>query len=526
MRNYSACYWKKIKDMKIQSKLLNSNNIRVGALLSYILVIINAVYGLAITPFIIGKLGTAEYGVYKTIAALSSSLMVLDLGLGGTVTRYVSTYIAEKNNIKIEKFVSMAIGEGSILIIIISAVCAVLYFLLPMIYAKGLDADQIILAQKLFIILSVNICCHIAENLLNGIISGFNRFVFANSLKLIRVVVRIILTIVVLTIYRSAFTLVILDLLLTIFLMISEYSYIRRNLKITVRISFRGWDRAVFAESFRYTGLLFLTSIAAQVNSNLDNVVIGAEQGADFVTVYSMGLVVFAMFENLSTAISGVMLPTVTNALVEDVTGLKVKEIVISAGRIQFMILGAAFVGFIVLGKTFVNLWLGEEYQDVYIIVLILIAPSLLELCVNICLSILRAKNILGFRTVILSGCTAFNAIITVIGVKLYGYFAAAIGTGVSFLLGSVVIMNIYYYRKLRFNMIEIYRRIFERVWLCIIVAGFTTWIASQYIGGTWVTFIFDVLIFGVIYLSTLFFWGFNSSEKNKIKNIISRRNK
>lgn len=504
--------------MSIRSRLLNSNNIRIGAMLSYILVIINAVYGLVISPFIIGKLGTVEYGVYKTIASLSSSLMVLDLGLGGMVTRYIAAYIAEKKNGKIEKFISMAIGECSLLIIIISLICVVLYLLLPAIYEEGLDDQQIILAQQLFGILTINMCCHIVENLLNGIIAGFNRFVFANSLKLIRVIVRIVLTVLILTFYKSSFVLVIIDLFLTLCLIVSEYIYVRWNLRIGVRISLRGWDKVVFFESFRYTGLLFLTSIAAQVNSNLDNVVIGAEQGADFVTVYSMGLIVFAMFENLSTAISGVMLPTVTNALAEDETGSKVKKIVVSAGRIQFMLLGAVFVGFVVLGRDFVELWLGQGYQDVYYIVLILMAPALLELCVNVCLSILRAKKILGFRTGILSACTVLNAFITIVGVRLYGYYAAAVGTGASFLIGSVIIMNIYYYKKLGFNMVEIYRQIFGRIWICVIIAGFFTCISSKFIRGTWLAFIVNVMVFGIVYLLTLYFFGLNNSEKNIIK--------
>ena len=33
---------------------------------------------------------------------------------------------------------------------------------------------------------------------------------------------------------------------------------------------------------------------------------------------------------------------------------------------------------------------------------ILLMSPALLELCVNVCLSILRAKNTLGFRTLVL----------------------------------------------------------------------------------------------------------------------------
>ena len=64
--------------------------------------------------------------------------------------------------------------------------------------------------------------------------------------------------------------------------------------------------------------LIFITTIATQANGNLDNVIIGAVVNARAITVYSMGLLIFSMFEQLSTSISSVMLPTVTETLKND----------------------------------------------------------------------------------------------------------------------------------------------------------------------------------------------------------------
>lgn len=63
----------------------SSNQVKGGAILSYILIFINFIYGMVITPYILAQLGSSEYGVYKTIASFSNSLMVLDLGIGTTV---------------------------------------------------------------------------------------------------------------------------------------------------------------------------------------------------------------------------------------------------------------------------------------------------------------------------------------------------------------------------------------------------------------------------------------------------------
>ena len=59
-----------------------SNEIKSGVILSYMLIVANTVYGLLITPFILNYVGDSAYGVYKSVASISASLAVMDLGLG------------------------------------------------------------------------------------------------------------------------------------------------------------------------------------------------------------------------------------------------------------------------------------------------------------------------------------------------------------------------------------------------------------------------------------------------------------
>ena len=495
------------------------NEVKWGAILSYLLIIINSVYGLVITPYIVASVGDVEFGVYKSISSLSTSLMVLDLGLGGMVMRYIAKYRAEQNKEKINELISMALGEGSLLMALVVAVCSVVYFLIPHMYAKGFSDEQVRLAQQLFLIMACNLVLHIVENVQNGIITGHNRFALGNGLKLARIILRIVLIYALLYAFESSLILAMVDLALTVLLIVAEYIYIRWGLHTPIRISFRGWDRSLFGESFKYTMLLFLTSIAAQINNNLDNVIIGAVMGAGFVTVYSMGLLIFGMFEHLSTAISGVMLPTVTNILNEEDGMTKVQRTIVQAGRVQFLLLGAALVGFAVIGKNFIQLWLGDGYEDVYAITLILMVPALFELCVNVCLAVLRAKNMLEFRTGVLFATTSLNAVVTIVGVRLFGYFAAAVGTALSFVIGSLIIMNVYYYKKLSFRMLRMYREILRGTWLCLILAGGAVYASSRWLFTTtsWISFLANVAVFGAVYGVTMLLFGLNKQEKRAI---------
>ena len=67
-------------------------NRKTGVILSYVMMIFEVMSTLLLTPFIIGTLGQAEYGVYKLSASVVAYLLLLDLGVGNAITRYIAKF--------------------------------------------------------------------------------------------------------------------------------------------------------------------------------------------------------------------------------------------------------------------------------------------------------------------------------------------------------------------------------------------------------------------------------------------------
>ena len=436
--------------------------VKLGALLSYILIICNSVYGMVIAPYMLGMLGQAEYGVYKTIGSLTASMVVLDLGIGGTMQRYIAKFNAEGRRRECSNFAAMGLIQAAGLSVVVASVCAVLYFRLDALYAESFLPSELIRAKEVFLLSSLSLLLSMFENVINGIISGLNRFVFSNGLKVVTLFLRAGLIAFVLPLWKSAVAVMTISVAITSIVILLELVYLLFCLKMPIRYSY--FDKTIFKESSLYTGMMFVQSLTAQINTNLDNVLIGSLIGAVAVSVYSFGLTIFGMFQQLSCAISGVMLPTVTDELTKGTNHRGMENLVIQAGRIQFAILGAAVCGFAVIGKEFAYLWLfdelGEGYRDVWIISMILMIPSIWELSQNVCLSILRAKNLLEFRTMVLILGVILNFLVSYFGTKHYGYYAAAIGTSASVIISSLICMNIYYYKKLKLNVLRIFYHI------------------------------------------------------------------
>lgn len=503
----------------------DKKQVKYGALLSYFLIIVNTVYGLIMTPYIVSSLGEGQYGVYKIVASISASVAVLDLGLGSTCLRYVAKYNVGKEKAKTENFIAMSLVQCGFISAVIIIVCAVIYFLIPRMYANTMTAQDIALAKQLFIGLVINMGLHIFENIFQGVISGHNKFTISNSLKLGRVVIRIILLYIVLAIYPSAKLLVGVDIFMTVLLLVCELVYIKMALGLKIRL--KKWDNRVFRESLKYSVLMFIQAIVAQINTNLDNVIIGAFVSTVAVTIYAYGLQLFSMFQQLAVSISSVMLPTIMKKVHNNASNEELENTVIKVGRIQFMLLGAAVAGFIAVGREFILLWLGQAYSNVWIIALVLMIPSMFELVQNVCLSILRAQNKMTFKTVAVSFTAVFNLVLTVIFVREYGYVTASYGTAISFALVNVIAMNIYYYRVIKLNVFRIFKGIFKRTALCIILPFAAAFFLSRVISGSWLYLCIKIIVFLGIYGMCMLFYGFNDFEKELLfGKLLSRFNK
>ncbi len=493
------------------------NEVKYGALLSYALIFLNAIFGLVISPYLLSAIGNSEYGVYKTIGALTASLSVMEFGIGGTLQRFIAKFntLGEKENCS--NFSAMGLIQAFILMLGVLIMGFILYFTLTPTYGDSFTKKELVRAQQIYIIQIVYVALHIFENVLYGIITGYNRFTFINGMKICSLILKMFLYFVILPILNNSLTIVAISLFLEMLIIIVDWLYI--NKVLNHKIYLYKWDMSLFKESFMYTVLLFIQSVIIQFNGNIDNIVIGAVMGTSAVTVYSFAIQIFGMYETCATSISSVVLPTITNQIYTGATSKELEKTVEKFGRAQWMFLGAALFGFLACGKEFFDLWLGKGFEDCWYLALILMVPVTFPLVVNVCLAILKAKNLLKFRTISLAYSVILNGIFTIIGTRYYGYWAAALGTATSTIIGSIISMNIYYQKKLNINMLKLYFKISRKITPCLLASAVVVIILNSLFGGSWLYLFIKVLVFIVVYIVSLLVFGLKKEEKEKIFN-------
>ena len=157
------------------------SEVKWGALLSYVLIALNSIYGLVIMPFVLGAIGESEYGVYKTIGAMTATISVMELGLGGTMQKYIAQYRAQKEEKKAYNYSAMGVIQAAVLAVAMLIVGGCLYFTLEPVYGTSFTDAELMRAKQIYIVLICYVVLHMMENVLFGIITGYNRFVFSDT---------------------------------------------------------------------------------------------------------------------------------------------------------------------------------------------------------------------------------------------------------------------------------------------------------------------------------------------------------
>ena len=76
---------------------MRGNQLKLGAILSYLQTVVHVLVGLIYTPVMIRLLGRSEFGLYNTVSSTISMLSILSLGFNSGYIRYYARYKKEEN---------------------------------------------------------------------------------------------------------------------------------------------------------------------------------------------------------------------------------------------------------------------------------------------------------------------------------------------------------------------------------------------------------------------------------------------
>lgn len=500
----------------------NSKEIKLGAILSYIIILANMIIGVLYTPILTEKLGQSEYGLYSLVTSIISYLTILDFGFGNAIIIYTARYRVKNEREKQEKLHGMFVLIYSIIGIIAGIIGVFIWINADSLFANSMNAEEIRKAKILLGILTFNLIVTFPLSVFSSIITAYEKFVFAKILNLARIILNPIIMIILLNIGFRSVGLVILTTILNITTLILNYFYCRKKLKI--KLKFGKLDFSLLRDIMTYSVWVFLNSIMDKINWALDQFILGVYVGTVAVAVYSIAGNLNQMYVNFSTAISGVLLPRVTEMEERKASDKEFTDVFIKTGRIQYIVMALIISGFILYGREFINiLWVGPDYDQSYFIACLLMIPSTVPLIQNVGLNILQAKNKYKFRVIILLIFAVINVIISIILAQIYGGFGAAMGTAISNILGQIIFMNIFYYKYIKIDILLFWKNILKMSIPMLVAVIIAILIKQVWKINTSIVLIFQIVIYTCVYAICVWTKSMNYEEKNMIKKLLKR---
>lgn len=495
----------------------SNKNLKWGIILSYVTMFTGIVVSITYTPFLLRTLGQQQYGLYSMGQAAVSYLGLTEFGFGNAVVRYSTKYRAEGNEEKTSSMYGMFLYIYGFLAIVILIVGILICLLSEKFYTVSTGIQGYFELKVIILIMVLNMASSFVLQPYSAIITAYEKFTFAKIINLVYTILKPLVMIPLLIFGYKAISLSLVTFILTLLLSLSNYIYVKKILKIHIDFNRKNMDFSIIKEIIGYSFFIFLGSIVSQLNDNSDSIILGSIIGESAVAVYAIGYQLNTYIQQFPGMISSVFFPRVISQITKGASMDEMSNLMIKIARIQCYFVTLLLLGFALFGKEFVFLWAGDNYNDAYWIVMVLVVPAAIPSMQSIGVQILQAMNKHQFRAILYVVCAVLNVCLSIpIGI-LYGPIGCAACTGVCTLITSGFIINWFYEKRVGLNMKRYWKNIGNQIFKLtfMLILGILLNFFFREIG--WRNLILKIMLFFVLYFVYSYKFVMNKYEKNII---------
>ena len=494
--------------------------ISLGAIFSYLIITVQCLTGIIYTPIILRSLGQGEYGVYSLCNSFSGYLTIFNAGMNAAVIRYyVQTKAADVSKLP-------ALNGIFVRIFSVMAVLSLVLGLLigrnaELFFGNNITEQEYLILKHVFIILAFITFITVINCFFSSFIISNEKFIFAKSVNLFRIIVAPTLTIPLLIKGYGSIAIFSINLFLDIAMLWFNACYCL--IKIKVKFEFRKTDKKLLKEILIFAGAITVQSVMDQLNWQVDKFVLAWTGGTNEISIYSVGSTLNTYYITIGAAIANVFIAEI-NRLVATEKNRELSELFVKMSRVFALLVLMIMSGFCFFGKAFILRWAGPEYEASYYVGLLLMLPITVSLTMGLGQDIMRAKNIHKQQIFINMVVTFLNFVISIpLAIKL-GAVGSALGTFLCEIVICIIIQSIYYSKVGRLDMRAYYREMLHMMHgmiLPIIYGVIITRIGI--VRNSYFSIGLNIVAYILIYTISMWLFAMNKYEKGLIMKIVRR---
>jgi len=231
--------------------------------------------------------------------------------------------------------------------------------------------------------------------------------------------------------------------------LLSNLAYAWRVMRaMALKFGARYVDWATFRQIFHYGSYSFVSQLAFRLRYQSDPVIIGAMLSASAITYFSIGSKLLTYAWSPLAGLGQIFTPMASHF---DATGdrERLRKLFVQGNRACALVIFPASILLLVLGKPLIDVWVGARYESSYVILVILLIPSILYDIQGGSRQILFGMG--RHRALAIVNVTegVVNVVMSIVLIRYWGIVGDALGTAIPLMCSAIFFLPLYLCRLL-----------------------------------------------------------------------------
>lgn len=325
---------------------------------NWVVTLVTIVVLYLLTPFTLHKLGAQGYGTWLLITSMNGYLGLLVLGVPMASVRYFAQHVANQDTGKLNEAIGSCTGLYLLLGLVAFVIGIGLYAFFTM---YGIPTQMHSDARSAFVVMVLFVAVGFVALLPEGILAAHGDFVPRNMVRLGSMVLRLALTIGLLSLDASLTVLALVQLGCLVFDFAVCLLLIRRRYP-AIHLGLSGFDWKVVRQIFSFSLFVLVLNAGARLSFETDSMVIGAFMDVGHIPHFTIANSFIIYLMEFVVAIAAVVMPAATRLQAHGKIP-ELREIFLKWSKIALSLTMMAGLFLLVLGPRFIAWWVGPEFE-------------------------------------------------------------------------------------------------------------------------------------------------------------------
>lgn len=476
---------------------------------SWMVLGLNVVVGVFLSPFILHRLGDAAFGIWVLIFSITGYYGLFDLGTRSSIVRYVSRFLAADDReglarlINTSLFTYSCVGALTMLLTVAMAPYVDSWFhIAPSFHST---------ARWLLLIVGASVAVSFPVGITGSMLEGMQRFDVVNVTGIVATVARAVLIVIVLN--QKGGLLSIAFVTVTVPLVVSVLRGIIIHRICPVPLGWRYLNRSMFRQIAGYGGITFMIIVAGRLKFKTDEIIIGSMMSAVAITYFNVGARIVDYAGEFVVGLAQIFVPMSSQS---DAKGNmdSLRRIFIVGNRFCALAIFPICATLIILGKSVIEVWVGKKYiVPSYPVLVIMILATTLMWAQGASTRILFGIGKHGTWAVVTLVEGIANVILSVLLVRPYGIIGDCLGTAIPLCCSMVFFLPGHLCRRLGVKLNMYLREAYLLpMLLCAPMVATMLLMRRWFIPHTYVQLLIHLLAAGAVYGGCLL-WVFTTDR-------------